>query len=118
LPVHKQSESGLVHSDSAMNPGDVEVLTFDCYGTLVDWERGLGDALETILRPHGVGATRDHLLARFAHYEQRAEAGEYVTYREALAGVADSIAAEENVDLSPSQRTHLAGSPGRADTSA
>jgi 2-haloacid dehalogenase len=100
----------LVHGDRAMSPGEVEILTFDCYGTLVDWEQGLADGLETILRPHGVEATRERLLARFAHYEERAEAGEYITYRELLATVADSIAAEDGVTLSSRERGHLADS--------
>lgn len=110
----------MVHAAGALNTGDLDVLTFDCYGTLIDWERGLGDALEAILRPHGVEATREHLLARFAHHEERAEAGEYVIYREVLAGVADSIAVEEGVALSHQERTHLADSlpewPPYADT--
>lgn len=93
-----------------MNPGDFDVLTFDCYGTLVDWEQGLGDALETVLRPHGVEAERAHLLARFAHYEEQAEAGRYVSYRDVLAGVAGRIAAAEGVSLSPREEEHLADS--------
>ncbi len=24
---------------------DFDTLTFDCYGTLIDWERGIGDEL-------------------------------------------------------------------------
>lgn len=93
-----------------MNPDDTDVLTFDCYGTLVDWEQGLGDALEAILRPHGVAAPRGHLLARFAHHEHRAEAGEYVTYREILATVTDAIATDSGVVLSATERAHLADS--------
>jgi 2-haloacid dehalogenase len=34
--------------------GDVDVLSFDCYGTLIDWETGLVQALRPILHAHGV----------------------------------------------------------------
>ena len=35
-----------------------DALTFDCYGTLIDWETGLGDALRTALAPLGVDGRR------------------------------------------------------------
>ena len=44
---------------------DWDLLTFDCYGTLIDWEDGIGRALEAMLAQHGVSASRDELLQRF-----------------------------------------------------
>jgi 2-haloacid dehalogenase len=38
-----------------------EVLSFDCYGTLVDWESGIISGLRPVLRSHGVEATDDEI---------------------------------------------------------
>jgi 2-haloacid dehalogenase len=47
------------------------VLTFDCYGTLIDWETGLFSALQPLLTRAGVGLSRDAALATFAQHEAR-----------------------------------------------
>src|SRR5262245_53569003 len=73
---------------------DVDALTFDCYGTLIDWETGLTDALRPILAAHGVDAETDDVLARFARYEAVAEAGPYRRYREVLAAALTGIGSE------------------------
>ena len=69
---------------SAIDLRRFDVLTFDTYGTLIDWERGLLDALQPVLAPHDVRATEDELLELFAHHEADLEAGVYMTYREVL----------------------------------
>ena len=62
-----------------------EALTFDCYGTLIDWETGLVDAFRPVLAAHGVEAGAEDLLARYARYEAELEAGPYLSYRELVA---------------------------------
>jgi 2-haloacid dehalogenase len=64
--------------------GRFDALTFDCYGTLVDWEAGILAALRRALSPHGVGPHDDELLEVFAGLEASAEAGPYLRYREIL----------------------------------
>lgn len=61
-----------------------EILTFDCYGTLIDWEAGLNAALQPILRRHGMALAADAVLERYAALEAEAERGPYHTYRETL----------------------------------
>jgi 2-haloacid dehalogenase len=72
-----------------------DALTFDCYGTLIDWETGLASAFRPVLAAHGSEAHVDDVLARYAVHEAAAEAGPYRTYREVLAagllGVADDL---------------------------
>jgi 2-haloacid dehalogenase len=51
-----------------------DALTFDCYGTLIDWETGLREALG------------GDLLEAFAREEARLEAGPYLPYKDVLAG--------------------------------
>jgi len=60
----------------------VEVLTFDCYGTLIDWETGIVRALRGVIGPEV--ATDDELLAGYAGHEAAAEAGPWKPYRQIL----------------------------------
>ena len=62
-----------------------DAITFDCYGTLIDWEQGILNALQPVLAPHGVDASEDELLERYARHEAALEAGDYLPYREILA---------------------------------
>lgn len=60
------------------------VLTFDCYGTMIDWESGIFGALKPILRAHGANLADVALLELYAELELAAESGPYMTYREVL----------------------------------
>jgi 2-haloacid dehalogenase len=60
--------------------GAYDALTFDCYGTLIDWETGIAGWL----RPFA-DASDDALLESFARHEAELEAGPYRPYREVLA---------------------------------
>jgi 2-haloalkanoic acid dehalogenase type II len=61
--------------------GAFDALTFDCYGTLIDWEAGILAALRTVV-PSGVGAGDETLLEEYANAEATLEAGPYRRYRE------------------------------------
>ena len=63
-----------------------DALTFDCYGTLIDWEQGILSALQPVLAPHGIDASEDELLELYARHEAALEAGHYLLYRDVLAG--------------------------------
>jgi 2-haloacid dehalogenase len=63
------------------------VLTFDCYGTLIDWETGILSTLQPILMAHGVTAEDERLLALHGELESAAEQGPYMSYRQLLATV-------------------------------
>jgi 2-haloacid dehalogenase len=78
--------------------------TFDCYGTLIDWNRGIGDQLHRLF---GAGL-REDALSRYHELEPEIEAASPVApYREVLAqtlaGVADSLGRE----LPPDERNAL-----------
>jgi len=71
--------------------GAFDALTFDCYGTLIDWEAGILAALRSVLPTDGTdGADDEALLEEYANAEATHEAGPYRGYRE-IAG--DSLAA-------------------------
>jgi 2-haloacid dehalogenase len=82
---------------SAIDFGRFDVLTFDCYGTLIDWERGILNALQPILAWHDVEPTEDELLERFARHEAALESREYLAYREILARTAEAICGDFGV---------------------
>jgi 2-haloacid dehalogenase len=68
-----------------MNLREKNVLTFDCYGTLIDWETGLIAALQPILRAYSLELDNERVLEQFAEFEAAAEAGPYLLYQEVLA---------------------------------
>ncbi len=59
----------------------LEWLTFDCYGTLIDWEGGVFAALAPLLPP---GVERDDLGHRYISAEAAIEADAYLPYRDVL----------------------------------
>jgi 2-haloacid dehalogenase len=66
-----------------------DVLTFDCYGTLIDWEAGLLAAMRPPLAAHhlGVNLPDDAILEAFARHESEIESGPYRRYRDVLGQV-------------------------------
>ena len=64
-----------------------QVLTFDCYGTLIDWESGIFSALRPVLAAHNQAITDSALLELYAELEAKAEAGEFRLYKEVLQSV-------------------------------
>jgi len=75
---------------------DYKVLTFDCYGTLIDWESGIWDALQPLLAASGRhDVVRDGALGLFARHERDQEhAHPGMRYPELLTRVHAAMAAE------------------------
>ena len=82
---------------------DVDALTFDCYGTLIDWEAGLGAAFREVLDAHAVAHDQEDVLVRFARYEAAAEGGPYRRYREVLAAGLRGVAGELGFEPTPEE---------------
>ncbi|MEO8726505.1 MAG: haloacid dehalogenase type II [Acidobacteriaceae bacterium] len=76
-------------------------LSFDCYGTLIDWESGLLKAFAALLQRPAKELDKRDLFSRFAKVEAEIESGAYVKYREVLRSVAARIASDLNVSISP-----------------
>jgi len=62
------------------------VITFDCYGTLIDWETGLLGAIGSILRSHNVSLSDAQILQIYGELEPRAQ-NPYRCYRDVLASI-------------------------------
>jgi 2-haloacid dehalogenase len=87
-----------------------DALTFDCYGTLIDWEAGLAAAFRPILDAHGIAADDEDVLSRFARHEAKAEAGPYMIYRDVLASALSGVADELGFEPSPAELAAFGGS--------
>lgn len=70
-----------------LNFSQFSVLTFDCYGTMIDWESGIFSALRPILRTHHKELSDIALLELYAELELEAEQREYQAYRDILQSV-------------------------------
>src|SRR6266852_4315893 len=70
-----------------LNFTQFQVLSFDCYGTLIDWETGIFSALGSILAAHGKSIADAELLKVYSELESEAEQGEFCSYREVLGSV-------------------------------
>ncbi len=97
-----------------------EVLTFDCYGTLIDWEAGILAAIRPTLDRHGVALTDDEVLERYARHEAALEGGTYQSYRAVLAGSFGALAQELGVEVTAEELSSFGESvsdwPAFADT--
>src|ERR687890_152547 len=57
-----------------VNLGDFDALSFDCYGTLIDWEAGIAAVLRTWARGNGMQLSDEQLLTAYSTHEAQAEA--------------------------------------------
>lgn len=90
-----------------------DALTFDCYGTLIDWETGIVDALTPVLRAHGIdGMNSDDLLSLYAEFEVAGKSGEYRKYRHVLHATVDGICQRLGFAPTPQERSCLTDSIG------
>ena len=89
-----------------------EILSFDCYGTLIDWESGILAALAPILSRHGRIVPAVELLETFARLESAAEAGPYRPYREVLREVVGGLGRQFAFAPDGGERDALAASIG------
>ena len=80
---------------------EFDVLSFDCYGTLIDWESGILKALKTILSNHNININDQQILELFAQRESLLEAGEYLKYRELLKKIVQYFG--EKLSFEPSE---------------
>lgn len=71
-----------------------ETLTFDCYGTLINWEAGILSALRRVLSAHGQQIEDATLLKLYGDFEQRSQEGEFHPYRKVLESVVRRFGAE------------------------
>jgi 2-haloacid dehalogenase len=88
-------------------------LTFDCYGTLIDWETGILNEMVPMLARYTVTASEETILQLYTEYEAEEERRPYRPYREILTTVSARMAEHFAVEPTGSDRTALADSVGK-----
>jgi 2-haloacid dehalogenase len=97
---------------TALDFGSYEALTFDCYGTLIDWETGLLGALDPILGAHRVSVGDDELLEAYARHEAALESGDFMSYRDVVGGSLDGLGRDYGFEPTAEERTAFSDSVG------
>jgi 2-haloacid dehalogenase len=82
-------------------------ITFDCYGTLIDWETGILSALRPIVSRHRATISDHDLLEHYARLECAIEAEPYRTYREVLREVVARLSRQLQFELSTAEQDSL-----------
>jgi 2-haloacid dehalogenase/putative hydrolase of the HAD superfamily len=97
-------------------PKNVSFVTFDVYGTLIDWETGIYDAFKAEADRDGFTFEREELLPLFFETQRQIMAGSYELYAEVLRRTAVQIAKKLNWPLEPSRAGFLPDSVQRWPT--
>jgi 2-haloalkanoic acid dehalogenase type II len=90
---------------SAMEPFDI--ITFDCYGTLIDWRRGITQSFSRIARSSGMVLDDEEVLREYARYERQIEGQPYRSYRDVLTQASALAATSLGLPVPPAERRFL-----------
>ncbi len=93
-----------------INLNHFKILSFDCYGTLIDWESGILNALKPIALKNHLNLSDDQILNTYAMLETEIEAGQYQAYRNVLRQVMINFADHFDFILPESETDTLANS--------
>ena len=93
-------------------PDRLTTLTFDCYGTLIDWEAGAIQALRPLLAQHGVALSDDGIIDIFQDLDGALCRPPYRSYRAVLAGVVEGFGQRFGFPVEAADRDLLAASIG------
>jgi 2-haloalkanoic acid dehalogenase type II len=86
---------------------EYEVITFDCYGTLVDWESGITDALTALASRAGVTMDPGAALAVYMEIEPAVEAEAFACYSAVLTETAHRVAKRLGWSIAPQDSAFL-----------
>jgi len=90
-----------------LNFDQYEVLTFDCYGTLIDWETGILCSVQPILARHGIQMEDVELLKLYGELETKTEEGSFKPYKEVLGAVLKGFGKRLGFDPMPEEIDHF-----------
>jgi 2-haloacid dehalogenase len=82
---------------------DIKWVTTDCYGTLIDWEKGLADAFRKEAERDGFSFEEGPFIKRFLEVQAEIMSGSYELYAEVLRRTAVKVAKEIGWELEPSR---------------
>jgi 2-haloacid dehalogenase/putative hydrolase of the HAD superfamily len=85
----------------------IEWVTTDCYGTLIDWEKGLADAFTREADRDGLSIDAEALVKRFLEVQAEVMAGSYELYAEVMRRAGVKVAEEIGWRIEPSRAQFL-----------
>jgi 2-haloacid dehalogenase/putative hydrolase of the HAD superfamily len=88
-------------------------VTTDCYGTLIDWEKGIGEAFRAEAERDGLSFDEAALVRRFLEVQAEVMSGSYELYAEVLRRTGVRVAEEIGWELEPSRAQFLPDSVAR-----
>jgi 2-haloacid dehalogenase len=88
-------------------PKNVKWVTTDCYGTLIDWEKGILEAFRREAEEDGFSFDEKQLLARFFEIQEEIMAGSYELYAEVLRRATVRVTEELGWQVEPSRAQFL-----------
>lgn len=92
-----------------MDLGKYKVLSFDCYGTLIDWDTGLAGQLKRI----APDMSEDELLQRYSVFEAEVEhENPTMLYSDVVTNTAKKLAESLNREISDALAADIGGSVG------
>jgi len=86
---------------------DIKWVTTDCYGSLIDWEKGITDAFKKEADRDGLTIDDKALLDRFMEAQAAIMSGSYELYAEVLRRAAVTVAEEIDWTIEPSRAQFL-----------
>jgi 2-haloacid dehalogenase len=92
---------------------DINWVTTDCYGTLIDWEKGILDGFTEEASRDGFSFDEAKLIDRFLEVQAEIMSGSYELYAEVLRRTAVKVAGEIGWELEPSRAQFLPDSVAR-----
>jgi 2-haloacid dehalogenase/putative hydrolase of the HAD superfamily len=94
-------------------PKKIEWVTFDVYGTLIDWEKGVYEAFEKETKRDDISFDKEQVISLFHEVSREVESGSYELYAEVLRRSAIEIAKRLEWPLEPSRSNFLPNSVER-----
>lgn len=88
----------------------IRLITFDCYGTLIDWESGMLAALRPMFSRESRSPGDARLLELYGEIEAEVESGPYLPYRQVLAQAAQQMGQRLGVEITEQQGAEFAQS--------
>jgi 2-haloacid dehalogenase len=79
--------------------GKIRLISFDCYGTLIDWKKGVLDAIHPLLEDYFIEMDNDQIFSLFAEYDAELVTGEFMTYRLVLREIMERFTRKLNLNI-------------------
>jgi 2-haloacid dehalogenase len=82
----------------------IRLLSFDCYGTLIDWKESILSILESFFKDTPLNFSREELFIAFLEADRKMISDSYLSYKEILAQVIESMAEDLRFSIDPASR--------------